>query len=153
LPERIFVERELTARKGKRRAKLHLRVFAPIPHGNDYACSFELTVDGKPSWVPERIYGFDGLQAFALAMQFAAWQLLQLEAERGMRIDASDWMNIIEYAADAPLSTYDRDRIVEIKAELREQARTYREDDERKRKPRAAADRRSSRSRGGTRAR
>lgn len=121
MPAAVFVERELTARKGKKRTKLHLRVYAPVPHGAEFACSFELTSDGPPTWgIPKQLYGYDGLQAFTLAMQFAGLTLLHFEAEHGMRIDPWHWWNLVEFVAEMPVSTHDRDRINQIKGELRE---------------------------------
>lgn len=156
------MERALTARRGKKQAKLRLRVFAPVPHGAEFACSFELTTDGLPTWgIPKQIYGYDGLQAFTLAMQFAGLTLLHFETEHGMRIDPWHWWNLIEFVAESPVSTHDRDRINQIKGELRELLNKDRQADQgsstpsaasrkrkppaSRRKPRAAAERRSRR--------
>ncbi len=156
------VEQELTARRGRKRTKLRLRVFAPTPWERNFRCKLELTADGEMVF-PHRadfpgIGGADSLQAFMLALQFAAFELLRFEVEHGMQIDAWEWMSLIPLVANAPVDPYMRGRINEIQATLRtlsEQANRELEaaDARRKprsanRKPRTAADRRSrSRSR------
>ena len=99
----MFVERTLTARRGRKRAKLRLRMFAPVPHGRDAACSLELTAGRAVLWPADRpIHGIDNLQALLLAARMAVLQLELFERTTGLRIDNADWLDLMELRGDMP---------------------------------------------------
>lgn len=134
------IEHELIARKGRTRTKLVLRVFAPVSDGRDFACSFELRAGREVLWPRERLsYGVDSLQALMLALRLSALHLLYFEMDTGMRIDAWQWVDLIDLVGDSPISTYARDRVNEIKAEIRALTREHREAAAATRKPRTAS--------------
>ena len=134
------IEHELLARKGRTRTKLVLRVFAPVAAGRDFACSFEVRAGRELLWPLERLsYGVDSLQALMLALRLAALHLLHFEMDTGMRIDAWQWIDLIDLVGDSPISTYARDRVNEIKAELRALTREHHEAGTATRKPRTAS--------------
>jgi hypothetical protein len=117
------VETQLTARRGRTSAKLRLRVFAPTPWQGSFRCTFELRANDRVLWPdpPDApaIGGADSLQAFVLALRFAAYELLRFELEHGMKIDAWEWSSLLPLIADAPLDPYMGERITEIQTALR----------------------------------
>jgi hypothetical protein len=139
LPEPV-IEHELIARKGRTRTKLVLRVFAPVAAGRDFACSFELRAGREVLWPLARLsYGVDSLQSLMLALRLAALHLLYFEMDTGMRIDAWQWVDLVDLVGDSPISTYARDRVNELKAEIRALTRKHSDAERRTRAPRAAS--------------
>lgn len=147
---KVFVERELTARKGRKRTKLHLRVFAPDLDRPDHPCAFEVIVDGDEWWSKRRvIYGGDSVQALLLTMQMVALRLFLFERDRGMLIDAEDWMHLVDHLRVPRATARERARVAEIKAELREQMREYVRQERKRKQLAAAAGRKTERRRRG----
>jgi hypothetical protein len=129
----VFVERQLTARKGKKRVTLQLRVFAPTSHGDHSDCSAELRAGTKRIWPATRdlhIGGSDSWQALVLAMRMAALALVLFERDSGMRVDPADWMDIVELLGDMPVPAEMRPRIAEIERAIGEAQRAFRESHE-----------------------
>ena len=140
MPEPVFVEREFTARKGRKRTKLRLRVFAPAPQGRDSACAFELRAGSRVLWSLERpSHGVESLQALLLALRIAALTLLQFESDTGMKIDTWHWADLVDLVGDAPISTHDRERVNEIKTQLRELMHEFSDKHWNNRRPSAAS--------------
>lgn len=122
LPDAV-AEQELTARRGREKTQLRLRVFAPTPWEGNFRCKLELTADGRTLF-PHRpdapgIAGVDSLQAFVLALRFAAHELLRFELGHGMKIEPWEWSSLIALIADVPVDPYMRERITEIQKALR----------------------------------
>ena len=69
--------------------------------------------------------GVDDLQAFVLAMRLAAFELLRFELDSEMRVDAWEWMDLIDFVGEMPLSPDALARVAEIKKSLREALREY----------------------------
>jgi hypothetical protein len=125
----VFVERELTARKGKKRVVLQLRVHAPEAHGDHADCEAELLAGGKRIWPATRdlhIGGGDGWQALVLAMRMAALALVLFERDSGLQIDPSEWMDIVELLGDMPVPKEMRPRVREIERAIAEAQRDFR---------------------------
>lgn len=117
---------------------IRLQVFAPVSHGRDFACAFELRAGSHVLWPLERAsHGVDSLQALMLALRLAALHLLSFEIDTGLRIDAWQWIDLIDLVGDSPISTYARDRVNEVKAEIRALMRQSPDAEGRSRAPRA----------------
>jgi hypothetical protein len=156
LADAVFIKRTLTARRGKKRTKLILSVYKPVTHDRHVSCKTELRAGDRLLW-PTRLEfsgmaGIDDLQAFVLAMRMAACELLRFELDSGMRVDAWEWMDLIDFVGEAPISPDALARVAEIKKSLREALQEYREREDlspqsrvatASRKPRAAAVRRN----------
>lgn len=125
----IFAERTLTARKGKKRIELRLRVHAPKAHGDHADCAAELRAGGKRIWpdTPDfHIGGGDSWQALVLALRLAAYSLVLFERDSGMRIDDGDWIDIVELLGDMPIPAEMRGRIAGIERAIRAATRRER---------------------------
>ena len=93
----VFVERELTARRGRKRAQLRIRIHAPRPdsrgHSN-WECAFEVTVDRKRLHTPSKLFGIDGVQALVLVLSWVVYTLEEYENDTGMTLDEWAWPDI-----------------------------------------------------------
>jgi len=90
----VVVERELTARRGRKRATLRIRVFAPTPDRDgdpNWECAFEVTADGKRLQAPPKLFGMDGMQALLLAIGWVVYMLEEYENDTGMTIEEWAW--------------------------------------------------------------
>jgi len=90
----VFVERELTARRGRKRATLRIRIRAPRPDplgGNNWQCSFEVTADDKRLRAPPKLFGIDGMQALLLTIGWVVYMLEEYENDTGMTIEEWGW--------------------------------------------------------------
>lgn len=91
----VFIERELTARRGRKKATVRLRFFKPVPDARGgWSCSFDVHVDGVKIRTPERVSGEDGLQALLLAIGLSVFTLEMFENETGWRIDDWAWFDV-----------------------------------------------------------
>ena len=129
----VFVERTLTARKGRTRKMLTLRVHAPRPDGTAFRCRAELLAGSKRVWpkTPFRgMGGADSWQALVLTMRIAVLQLVLFERETAMRIDEDDWMDVVDLLGDMPIPRDMRRRIAEIERTIAEALREFREEHE-----------------------
>jgi hypothetical protein len=147
----VLIERALTARKGKKRVQLTLRVHAPTSHGDHADCTAELRAGAKRVWPASDLHiaGSDSWQALVLAMRMAALSLVLFERDSGMRIDPSDWMDVVDHLADMPVPKEMRARVAEIKRAIRDAQREYSETHEHEHAPTA----RRRKARGSTRKR
>ena len=93
----VFVERELTARRGRKRVQLRIRIHAPRPdaqgHSN-WECAFEITADGKRLHTPRKLFGIDGVQALVLVLGWVVFTLEEYENDTGMTLDEWAWPDI-----------------------------------------------------------
>jgi len=92
----VFVERELEARRGRKKGKVRLRFFKPTldPRGVHWNCAFDIHVDGKKIWTPKHLAGFDGLQALVQAIGFSVFTLELFERDTGMRLGDEAWLDV-----------------------------------------------------------
>jgi hypothetical protein len=78
----VIAERRLTARKGKKRIELTLRVHAPRAHGDHADCAVELRAGTRRIWPATRdfhIGGDDRWQALVLGLRLGAFSLVLFE--------------------------------------------------------------------------
>ena len=93
----VFVERELVARRGRKRATVRIRIHAPRPDSRDresWECAFDVTVDGERLSGPPKVFGIDGIQALVLALGWVVFTLEQLEDDTGMQLEDWVWIDL-----------------------------------------------------------
>lgn len=94
----VFVDRELTARRGRKRAQLRIRIHAPRPDARgepNWECALEVTVDGKRlTGTPPNVFGYDGMQALLLAIGMTVLLLERFENDTGMRVEPWQWHDL-----------------------------------------------------------
>jgi hypothetical protein len=125
----VFAERRLTARKGKTRVELTLRVHAPKAHGDHADCAVELRAGTRRIWPATRdvhIGGADSWQALVLALRLGAQSLVLFERDTGMRIDDEDWMDVVDLLGEMAIPTEMRGRIAAIERAIRKAERAFR---------------------------
>jgi hypothetical protein len=126
----VIAERRLTARKGKKRIELTLRVHAPKAHGDHADCAVELRAGTKRIWPATRdfhIGGDDRWQALVLGLRLGAFSLVLFERDSGMRIDDEDWLDIVDLLRGMPIPGDMRPRIAKIERAIAKAHREFRE--------------------------
>lgn len=127
----VFVERTLTARKGKKRVTLRLRVSEPRGPRNDMRSTIELragrTLVSPRALATSGIGGADSWQTVVLALRNAAFMLVLFERDTGMQIDVSDWVDIVDLLAPMPIPAEMRARVAQIERTIERAMQELRE--------------------------